>query len=112
MAVTYSYFKSRFWGFKLNVNLFREEAAPRRLGILYFKSKFWGFKLRASPFNPDDAPWRLPTFILNQGFGDLNYVPALPNDKWNIRILTLEIWRFKIPRPPVPVDQLGQSSEF
>ena len=78
----------------------------------YFKSRFWGFKLRASPFNPDEAPWRLPTFILNRGFGDLNYVPSLPNDGQNIRILILKIWRFKILTPPVPVDQLRQSSEF
>ena len=79
---------------------------------IYFKSRFWGFKLRASSFNPEDMPCRVGIFILNRSFGDLNYVPALLNDGQNTRILTLKIWRFKIPRPPAPVDQLRQSSEF
>ena len=51
-------------------------------------------------------------FYFNGGFGDLNYVLALLNDGQNTTILNLRIWRFKIPRPPAPVDQLRQSSEF
>ena len=38
----------------------------------YFKSKFWGFKLTVKPVKPEAAARRLRIFILNRGFGDLN----------------------------------------
>ena len=92
----------RFW------STLKDDMAPHNV----LNRGFGGFKLRVSPFNTEGVPWRLRIFILNRGFGDLNYVPALLNDGQNTRILNLRIWGFKIPRPPAPVDQLRQSSEF